>query len=208
MKKIFIFLISLLALQSASAQFSVAVNGNYTMYKQDFQQSTPGAGFRVYYGVDEKIFATFGFVYGFPINVPSFVTVTGGTSSQEVATEVKYNFKTFNLMAHYSLIGDEETTGRLYGSGGIGFVLVSYKEKITETYDHTTYSPGELWDGNESGFTINLGIGGEYKVGKPVLFADAGIALPANQTNGTYVENNIPTHFTFNIGARISLGGE
>ena len=60
--------------------------------------------------------------------------------------------------------------------------------------------------GKESGFTINLGLGGEYKFGKPSVFGEAGIALPANKAGDAYIENYIPTHFFLNVGVKFSFG--
>jgi hypothetical protein len=77
-------------------------------------------------------------------------------------------------------------TAESYGS--------SYAEPAMESY-------------SENGFVLNGLIGGEYKLGSPSLFAEAGIAYPANQVGNSYVENVIPAHFTVNIGVKFSLGG-
>ncbi|MEO6721882.1 MAG: hypothetical protein ABIN67_16055 [Ferruginibacter sp.] len=60
--------------------------------------------------------------------------------------------------------------------------------------------------GKETGFTINAGLGVQYRVGAVHVFGDAGLAFPANQANGQYITNNIPTHFVFNAGIRIPFG--
>jgi hypothetical protein len=208
MKKIFLSLFGLFIILIASAQVSVGINGNYTMYKQEFQQKTPGAGLRVYYDAAEKYGLSLGFTYGAPIKTPSVVTLENSSgSTQEVASEITYKFKTFNLNGNYNFIGNAGTTGKFYGSFGLGLVLVNYKEDIKESYDQNTYTPMDQIEGKENGFTINLGIGGEYKLGTPSIFGEAGIALPANKVGDTYVENYIPAHFVFNVGIKLPLGG-
>jgi len=71
MKKIYFLLLGLVMIASANAQLAVGVNANYTMYRGDFQRSTPGAQLRVSYDFDEKITGMFGFTYGLPIKEAS-----------------------------------------------------------------------------------------------------------------------------------------
>src|SRR5436305_14271559 len=132
MKKIYFLLSGLCLIFTASAQVSISVNGNYTMYKGDFKKSTPGAQVRVSYDFYEKMTGVIGFTYGMPINVSgtSYVMDQNG-NTQEVASQMKYNFKTFHFLAHYTFVGDQETAGKFYGIAGAGIVLVSYKEAIT-----------------------------------------------------------------------------
>lgn len=210
MKKVTLLLVCSLAASITFAQFSVGIAANYTAYKGDFQKSTPGAQIRVGYSASEKITTELAFTYGFPINYPSSVTIADNSSNTiNVDSEIRYKFKTISLLGSYRFIGDEESTGSLYGQFGAGLVLVNYDEKITGSYDKNRYTnPLDLLEkSNENGFTINLGLGGEYRLGVPVLFGEAGIALPANQVNNSFVTNAIPAHFTFNLGVRIPFGG-
>lgn len=206
MKKMLLSFCGLAVFFAASAQFSVGVNGNYTMYKQDFQQSSPGAGIRAYFNATEKYSGVGSFTYGFPIKVPSSVMLQSGTGSSSVASEIVYKFKTINVMGNYNFIGDDESAGKFYGIVGGGFVFVNYKEKITGNYDKAVYTPSDIVDGNESGFTLNFGLGGEYKFGTPALFGELALALPANNVGNAVVENYIPTHIILNVGVKFSLG--
>ena len=161
----------------------------------------------MYYNASEKYALSLGFTYGAPIKTPSVVTLQDNFgSTKEAASEIRYKFKTFNLAANYTLVGDEESTGKFYGTFGAGLVLVNYKEDIKESYDQNAYTPMDQVNGKTSGFTINFGIGGEYKLGTPSIFGEAGIALPANKVGDSYVENYIPSHFVFNVGVRLPLG--
>ncbi|MEI9909321.1 MAG: hypothetical protein WDO71_06470 [Bacteroidota bacterium] len=194
---------------SVFSQFSIGAAANYTAYKGDFGKSTPGAQIRVGYQPSEKISAHFGFTYGLPIKESSSVMIMDDLGNTiNVPSNIKYNFKTFTLMANYKFIGNDETAGSFYGQFGAGLVLVGYKEDISGNYDHNTYKypQDQIEKSNENGFTINLGLGGEYKIGMPVIFAEAGLALPANQVNNYYVENVIPTHFILTLGVKIPLG--
>lgn len=209
MKKIYFFFFLAFISASAFSQFSVGAAANYTSYKGDFQKATPGGHIRLGYGVSEKFTANLGFTYGMPIKQASAVMVADDMgNTMDVASEIKFNFKTFSLLANYRFIGDEETAANFYGQFGAGLVLINYKEDITGSYDKNTYQhPQDLIEkSNESGFTLNFGLGGEYRIGTPSIFAEAGIALPANKVNNSYVENVIPTHFVLNLGIKIPFG--
>lgn len=194
---------------SSYAQLQVGLAGNYTMYKGDFQRSTPGALLRIGYESDRTT-VFLGFNYGLAIKDPSYVNPYDNMgNSIQVPSNIKYNFKTFSLGVNRRLIGDEETTAGFYISTGLSYVLVNFKEDVTGSYDRNRYThlDNQLEKSKESGFTLNFGIGGEYRLGTPVLFGEAGLSLPANQANNVYIENVIPAHFTFNIGVKIPLGG-
>jgi opacity protein-like surface antigen len=185
------------------SQLRVELAGNYTMYKGDFQQKTPGAKFRVSLPVSEKAAAGLGFTYHLPVKVPSTVLISGGGST---ASEVVYNFKTITLDANYFFGGEKSEGFTAYGTGGASFILVSYKENITGTIPAGQEATDLLAKASLSGFGINLGLGAQYSLGKPKIFGEAGIALPANKVQNQYVSNPIPAHLTFNVGIRFALG--
>jgi hypothetical protein len=206
MRKIILSLCGLASFCVASAQFSIGLNGNYTKYGGDLSKSTPGFGVRVGFEQD-KIGGALSFTNGFPITEKGTVTVTNSSgASKSVAAEGKLSFKTFTLMGTRTLIGDQESTGKFYLGFGASYVMAKYTESITESFDNT-YTAPEMYNDTEGGLTINGVLGGEYKLGRPSIFAEAGIALPANQVNNSYVENAIPAHFMFNVGIKFSLGG-
>lgn len=185
------------------SQLRIDVAGNYTMYKGDFGESTPGAKLRLSLPMNEKIALGLGFTYGLSIKVPSVVSHTGGGTAE---SEVAFKFKTITLEADY-YFGEEKETGlNVYASGRIGFVLVNYKEKLKGTIPAGEEPLDMVEKTNESGFTINGALGLQYSLGSAKIFGDAGFALPANQVNGQYVENVIPAHLMFNVGLRFSLG--
>ncbi|HEX2627599.1 MAG TPA: hypothetical protein VHM26_01260 [Chitinophagaceae bacterium] len=186
------------------SQLRIDIAGNYTMYKGDFGESTPGAKLRLSLPMNEKVALGIGFTYGFPIKVPSEVAHTGGGTT---ASEIAFKFKTITLEGDY-YFGEEKEEGlNVYASGRIGFVLVSYKENLKGTIPAGEEPLYMVEKTNESGFTINGALGLQYSLGNAKIFGDAGFALPANQVNGQYVENVIPAHLMFNVGLRFSLGG-
>ncbi|HVF96420.1 MAG TPA: hypothetical protein VM871_03825 [Flavisolibacter sp.] len=209
MKKMILSLCGLASFCAAFAQLSVGANTNYTMYKGDFGKSTAGFGVRVAYEAD-RFAGVVSFTNGFPITQEGTVDVTEKATgnSKEVAAQAKVSFKTISLMGQRTLVGDAESTGKFYLGFGASFVMAKQVETITGSYDKNAYAAPELYNDTETGFTLNGLAGGEYKIGKPSIFAEAGIALPANQVNNAYVENVIPAHFTFNLGIKIRLGGE
>ena len=92
------------------------------------------------------------------------------------------------------------------GQVGAGLILVNYEEQLKGSVPPGSSPIDQVEKTNENGFTINLGLGGQYSFGRPKIFAEAQLALPANQVNGAYVENVIPAHIIFNVGVRFSLG--
>lgn len=207
MKKIVLSLCGLASFCLASAQFSVGINGNYTKYGGDLSKSTPGFGVRAAYQADRTA-AVLSFTNGFAITEKGTVSVmhnSNGTSKQ-VAAEGRVNFKTITLMGNRTLIGNEESAGKFYFGFGASYVIAKYSEKITESYDNS-YTAPDMYNDSETGFTINGLLGGEYKVGTPSVFAEAGFAFPANQVNNTYVTNVVPAHLIINVGVKFALGG-
>lgn len=178
--------------------------GNYTSYRGDFREKTTGIKFRASLPINEKFAAGLGFTYHLPIKVASTASVSDGSST---TTDLKFNFKTITLDGNY-FFSDEKTQGFTpYANLGIGLVLVNWKESLTGTVpagETVSLSPGE----SLSGFTINFGLGAQYSFGRPMIFADAGLALPGNQVNNTYVYNPIPAHLVFNVGCRFALNND
>lgn len=209
MKKTFLALLSLMVAFVSNAQIDftstrIELAGNYTMYKGDFQESTPGLKLRVSVPVSEKMVVGLAYTHGLPIKSPSTVTLD---PSGSVNSEIIYNFKTITLDANYIFGGEKELGFNFYGTVGVGLVLATYKENLKESIPPGSTPIDMISKETQSGFTINGGIGTQYSLGKPKIFAEALIAFPANQVNGQYVENVIPAHFIFNVGIRLSLGG-
>ena len=110
------------------------------------------------------------------------------------------------LAGNYTFIGTEEDVFSVYTPVGASYVSVKYKEELKEGIPDGYIAQDQVEPGKESGFTLNFGLGTQYNAGSIRIFGDAGVALAANQTNGMYVENNIPAHFVFNVGVRIPFG--
>ena len=207
-KTLLILVIAMITVSAANAQLDfsnmrVDLGMNYTMYKGDFQEKTPGAKIRLSVPASEKAVLGLGFTYGFPIKIASEVSYSGGSS---VPSEIVFNFKTISLEFDYYFGGENEEGFSVYGSGRGGLVLVNWKEKLKGNAPSGQSPEDQLEPGSENGFTLNLALGGQYSLGKIRIFGDAGVGIPANQVNGQYVENVIPAHIIFNAGIRISLG--
>lgn len=207
MRKTILLLCGMASVCMASAQLTVGAFGNYSKYATSPSLGTPGIGVRASYEAD-RIAAVLSFTNGFAIKEKSSTVVTNNATfeTKNVASEQKLSFKTITLIGHRTLIGDEETTGKFYFGAGASFVIAKYSENITEKYDQAFTAP-EMESGSENGFVINGVLGGEFKLGTPSLFVEAGYGLPANQVNNAYVENVIPGHLTVNVGIKIPLGG-
>jgi hypothetical protein len=211
MKTIASLVMGILFACSASAQFDVSnfsasLSGNYTMYKKDFKESTPGIKLDLGYSIDEKTRIMLGYTYQMPIKVASVITSTDGIESTETPSEVKFDFTTISLAGNYSFINSEEEKFNLYGILGASLVMVKYKEEPKSPLPAGTIDSDQAEPGKENGFVINLGLGAQYNLGTIRLFADGGIGIPANQTGNTYTYNPIPFHILFNAGVRIPFG--
>jgi hypothetical protein len=207
MRKTLLLLCGLASVCVASAQFKVGAFANYSKYATNPSLGTPGVGIRASYEAD-RIAGVLSFANGFALKEKSSTVVTNNSTfeTKSVTSEEKLSFKTITLMGNRTLIGDEETTGKFYFGFGGSFVIAKYSESITESYDKA-YTAPEMEKGTESGFVLNGILGGEFKLGNPSLFVEAGYGLPANQVNNAYVENVIPGHLTVNVGIKIPLGG-
>jgi len=195
----------------ASAQFDVAnfsasVSGNYTMYKKDFKESTPGVKLDLGYSINEKTRVGLGYTYHMAIKQPSVITSTDGIETSETPSDFKFNFMTISLAGNYTFVNTEEDPFSLYGMVGGSFVMVKYKEEPRSALPNGTIDSDQMEPGKENGLMINLGLGAQYNLGTIRAFADAGVAIPANQANDQYISNPIPFHIIFNAGIRIPFG--
>ena len=193
-------------LSKAQLDFSnsrIELAGNYTMYRGDFGQNTPGAKIRFSVPTGDRFTVGLGFTYSSPIKEASTVSYN---PSGSVPSELVFNFKTISLEGNYYFGGENENGFNAYGMGGVSLVLVNYKENLKGTPPSGGIPIDLVESTSENGFTINLGLGAQYSLGRPKIFGEAQIAIPANQVNGQFVENVIPGHFIFNVGIRFALG--
>jgi len=206
-KKLYLAMLAGIVTTMAHAQFNfsgtkVDVGANYAMYKGDFQKSTPGGKLRVSVPYGGKTALGLAFTYGVPVKVPSMMSFYSGS----VPSEIVYNFKTITLDVDYFFGGEKEEGFSFNANAGAGLVLVGYKEKLKGTAPSGEEPLNQVEPGSENGFTINLGLGTQYAMGRMIPFVNAGVAIPANKVNEQYVVNVIPLHFMLNAGIRIALG--
>src|SRR5262245_15129054 len=208
MKKLFVAVIAFTLCGSVSAQVFLGASVNYSSYRGNVLKSTPGAKFIVGYNADEKKKLYLSYTYGAPIKKSYEETYINSFSDLEyVPAQWTVKFSTISIIGEYTLIGDNYEGFSLYVPVGGSFVIASQKQKLTGTPSPGYYAvSGEDDLENETGFTLNGGIGAQYSTGTISIFGDGGIAFPANQINNQYVENYIPTHFTFNLGIRFNFG--
>lgn len=211
MKKTVVLMVAIAFATVSQAQFDAAnlyasVSGNYTMYKGDFQQKTPGVKLDIGYSFSEKVRGALGFTYHLPIKGASTVTASNGISSTSVPSEIVYNFTTISVLGNYTFGESEENPVSFYSPLGVALVMTKYKENLKGTLPTGYAATDQLEPGKESGFVMNLGLGAQYNFGSARAFADASLVLPANQVNNQYVANVIPSHLVFNAGIRIPFG--
>jgi opacity protein-like surface antigen len=210
MKKTLLTVMALVGLSiSTQAQFSaenlsIGLGANLTSYKGDVDKSTPGIQLNAVYNLSEKYSIDLGFNYGFPIKQ--------SLSEEGINMDSKLSFKTLTLTGNYHLIGTTEDNFSLFVP--VGASLVMAKAKVTATSEgEEEEDPGFAFggSGSTSNFVINAGLGAQFKLGNPILFFKAGIALPtgssSSNTRGESVENDnpIPFHSSIQLGLRIPL---
>ncbi|WP_207429732.1 outer membrane beta-barrel protein [Pedobacter sp. SYSU D00535] len=207
MKKIFLSVALLLGVtigtRAQLSNLNLGLSGTYTSYGGDVDKATPGLQFTAGYAIKEKLTAVLGFNYGFPIK-QSF-------SDEGFSFESKTTFTTLSLSALYHLVGTTEDNFSLYVP--VGAALVTSNTKMEGNGGGNGMDFEMEADGKLSGLTLNAGLGAQFKVGVPLLFAQAGIALPAgsNSTNSrtgdtSESSNPIPFHTILNLGIKIPLG--
>jgi lipoprotein-anchoring transpeptidase ErfK/SrfK len=209
MKKIF-FLLSLLSSLYSQAQFSAsnmsaAVSGNYMSF---FKQKIKVAGAKVDLGYQfsEKVVGALSFTYSAPLKSASSYYY-GGTNSYTIPTEAVTKISTISLGAQYFILANTEALS-VYVPIGASLIIGSNSETATGKSTPAGYTLPDGYSEKEkfSSFMMYGGIGAMYPVGPIKLFADAAIAIPANQVNGAAVDVNIDSHLLFNVGVRIPFG--
>lgn len=179
------------------------------MYKQDFQQITPGVKAEFSHAFSEQADGALSFTYHAPINFASEAIASDGVSNTYVPTKLSYNFKTILLNGRYYINDLYEEGFNAFGTIGVGFVLVNAKEKLKGQMPAGYTLQQELYKENLSGLIGSLGVGAQYRIGPLVPFVDANLSYPASEgSNNYYSYNPIPLHFHFNAGVRFVFGSE
>jgi hypothetical protein len=201
MKKVLFSTLALIVLTTVSqAQFSAGFGGNYAKYGGEVGKAAPGIQIRGSYNFSEKKAVSLAATYGLPVkNTDSYE----GTS-----VEQKTQFITLSLSAVYHLIGGYEDSFSLYIPVGASYVLANTKLSGSAADPQSGVATSEKF----SGPTLNAGVGMQFKIGAPFLFAEAGFAIPANTTTnsrgeavGTF-ENDIPSHSILTLGLKFPFG--
>lgn len=179
---------------TANAQFNVGGGGNYTNYGGDVNKATPGAQLRVGYMLSEKKGVSLGFNYGLPMKE--------NYSEAGVDVKTQASFMTLSLAGIYHLIGAADDNFSLYIPVGGSYVLGKSKATSGEVNMEEKFN----------GLTLNGGVGAQFKIGVPLIFLEAGFALPTgssstNSREGTTENPNpISSHSIVNIGLKFPFG--
>ncbi len=206
-----ILLFSLLSSLYSQAQFntanmSAAVSGNYmSFFKQKI--NIVGAKVDLGYQFSEKVVGVLSFTYSAPLKEVSSFSSFSGSTPYTIPTENVTKISTISLGAQYSILANTEGLS-VYVPVGASFIMGSFFEKSTGNSTPAGFSlPAGASDKERfSSFMMYGGIGAIYPIGPVKLFADAAIAIPANQVNGAVVDVNIDSHLLFNVGVRIPFG--
>lgn len=190
---------------TANAQINVGIGGTYTNYGGEIKKATPGLQLRGAYNIDEKKAVSLGFSYGLPIK--QTFSEDEFTSGYKLTT----SFMSLNVLGIYHLIGTYEDNFSLYFPIGGSYVMGKNKFE-TEGEPDPDFSI-EADDEKFSGLTLNGGVGVQFKIGSPFVFAEAGFAFPTGSANSNTRDgvssessNPITGHTILTLGIRLPFG--
>ena len=205
MRKLLSCLPAIFVALSASSQWSLGAGVNYTHFngREMMSTSTPGFHTRILY---QKGAYGVGLTYNYhlPFAVQNSMTLyTPPNSWGSAATEIQHRFQTLDILIRRTILGDQQSSGQLYGGMGASWVRLSYKEKYMETY--TLEPMFDLAKGNRSGFTANGLLGGALKLGYISLYGEATYSLPRTVwaiKDSYYIT---PSRLGFQLGVKLPL---
>jgi hypothetical protein len=206
MKK-FIICAALAAISgTASAQFAIGGQGNWSRYGSG-GGSFIGLGINGSLLLREEYPIRLSVNYALPRTTSETTTVnalSSGTtpSSKEVLYKEKISLLNFWLDGQKFFGRGDAEDGGLYGLLGLGFTSAKVSYDVS-AYDRTLYD--EAISETESsvgqlGIRAALGYDKGFDFGN--IFLEGGINLSANQANGQDVEVNLPSFLFVNFGVR------
>ncbi len=211
MKKSFLFTLLLLLSFSASAQFGLGGQVNYSKY---FAGNPSFIGF----GVNGSVVIAQSYPIRLSVNFGLPQTINGSSTAQALSSTTEPQYVTVSNDQKLSLLNFWLDGQKFFGEGGYqdggvyGFFGLGYTSaKVTSTignYDHTLYDNVDNGDNSAIGqFGIRLGLGYDKGFDFGNVFLEAGLNLSANQANGQTVAVNLPSFLLVNAGLRHWFGG-
>jgi hypothetical protein len=157
---------------------------------------------------DENTFA-FGYVYNLPNSLTTSVTgnaLSSQTSPSYIVVPFTFSYTFHELYLQYFryFVGDNEDDFSVYGFLGVSAVVAA----TTSTFGpHDGYQVGaSSVDGTEyyTGYTVNAGIGTQFKVGPGYIFGEGRLAYPAGNSRDNL--NPIPASVGLTAGYKFRFG--
>lgn len=150
--------------------------------------------------------------YSLPAKDEGSVTVSSSYpqfGELEVPTEITYSYYGIHAeMKRYTFHKEYGDKFAPYFLMGAGINLYTFKEELNADYDKEIFDrePEGLEEPETfSGFSINVGFGGDLKVNDNFLFFELKALLPANQVNGQAIEVQIPVSAGIYAGYRVAF---
>lgn len=211
MKKIFFVLLTILVAFQAKAQISLGAQASYISFVDGVKIKTFGAGIKGEFAMRDRLVFTGGVDYYLASTFTDLVYANAYGNFTEpnqikVDVEHKSSFLHFRVGAKGYFIGDYEGSFGMYGLVEAGFLLApttsTFEDYDTELY--YTYLDDNTKE-TLSNPTLSLGLGGEVNVNFGYVFGEVKLVLPANQSNGTIIDIEIPPAVSISAGVRIPL---
>ncbi len=210
MKKILFLFVAFTAIES-KAQFSVSnlsvgVSGNYMSFIK-IKNSSVGAKADIGYQLNDVVTAHVSYTYTGPFKTASQYVYNNGSFGYRIPTEVTNKISILSIGVDYSIKSNPEGIS-FYVPITASLILGNNSAKATGASIPAGNELPESYARAEKykSYMIGAGIGVKYPVGPVQLFADGGIAFPANKVGETEVDVNVSSYLVANVGIRIPFG--
>lgn len=131
----------------------------------------------------------------------NFSPVKGKSDFEGPSEKITQEVSMQNAFLHALLrLGDPENTFHFKFIFGASLDMISIKYKSDA--DISDEYPNE----STTGPKLDLGIGGDFKMGNGDMFVELLAGLPANQANGQYIYNPTVAHFGLSVGYNFYFG--
>jgi hypothetical protein len=125
------------------------------------------------------------------------------TSPGSTDTKIDFSFQSLDLFIQRSFLGGEDTKAGLYGSVGVSWMFLVYKERYLAANPGTLAFP--LEDGHNRSFTLNALLGTEYKLGRVAVYAEGIYGHPTRRSHVKETFNTLAPRLGLQLGVKLPL---
>jgi hypothetical protein len=129
------------------------------------------------------------------------------TNTIKIAITETLRIQNYFIHAHYRF-GNEDNNFRFGFIAGPSVDMISLKYRQGRPKTGYNFDDGGVVYENAqlTGPKVDVGMSGEYRSGKGILFAEVILGMPANQVNGQYIDNPTVAHYGLWLGYKFVFG--